>query len=146
MRSAMIGGAHLIAVPVRQGPLDCIGLPLSRLVQQGAGHCTKAMRRHFIRAETHPAQCRSSGILGHWPVALAHGRKYQPSTARQRAQLAKNRERLPRQWDDVLAPLLHARGRDAPHIRAKVELAPLGLTKLAGPDEDVRQTVLAPAA
>lgn len=63
MSAAMISGPDLIAVAVRQRPLNRVRVPFARFIQERARHRPEAVRCHFVSREAHAPEAVAHGIF-----------------------------------------------------------------------------------
>ena len=84
------------------------------------------MCAHFVFAVSHSAQGIEHGCIGKGPGFRPYGREKKFSAAGEELQLLQDLHGLGGQRHNVHLLHLHARGRDAPFMGLKIELAPFG--------------------
>lgn len=139
MCSAVISGSHLVRIAMGKSAFNCVGRPLSGLVEQRTGHRAKTVGGHFVSGKAKSAQTGVDCVLTHRAFRRPDRREYIAGRSGNLLDLAKQRDRLPRQWHLVRPAHLHLLGRDRPDRSIEVDLVPFGVPQFAGADKDVRQ-------
>ena len=129
-RRPVVGPAVGVPDPVGQLVLDEVGPEAQHLVQDGARHRPEAMRRHPVRRDVQGPERPPKGGVAHRPVALpiARIREHVAVVPRHGMQLAKDLDRLTRQWDHMRRVGLGR--RVAPLGSIEVDVGPLGRVQM----------------
>ena len=94
MRTPVIGGPHLVRLPVSKCTLDGVGRPLAGLVQERARRRAETMGGHLVRAVAEAAQGGIERVFRHRALRRPDGREEVASSARQGLRLLQDRHCL----------------------------------------------------